>query len=182
MRSPRKQVPIDPLPTAQDDTAATGDKDAFRRRARAVLREILPAKRAERSARIRAALRASGALRPATTVLAFAALPSEPDLVPLIAEFPEVRFAFPKTGREGQLTLHVVADADQLRATACRIREPDPASCPEVSDSAIAVALIPGLAFDPKTLGRLGRGGGFYDRLLARAGFRPRRVGIAFAE
>ena len=51
------------------------------------------------------------------------------------------------------------------------------ASVPEVAPARIEVALVPGLAFDP--LGRrLGRGKGYYDRLLAGLPADAPRVGV----
>jgi len=51
------------------------------------------------------------------------------------------------------------------------------ASVPEVAPARIAVALVPGLAFDP--LGRRpGRGKGYYDRLLAGLPADAPRVGV----
>jgi 5-formyltetrahydrofolate cyclo-ligase len=44
----------------------------------------------------------------------------------------------------------------------------------------VDLILVPGLAFSPKTGARLGRGGGFYDRLLARPEMRARLLGVAF--
>ncbi|MBP7275252.1 MAG: 5-formyltetrahydrofolate cyclo-ligase [Kiritimatiellae bacterium] len=53
---------------------------------------------------------------------------------------------------------------------------PEPVSPRWVRPNALDLLLVPGLAFDMKG-GRLGRGGGFYDRMLARyTGF---RVGFA---
>lgn len=45
---------------------------------------------------------------------------------------------------------------------------------------AVQLVLMPLLAFDAAGR-RLGQGGGFYDRTLARCGRWPRRVGLAFA-
>jgi 5,10-methenyltetrahydrofolate synthetase len=52
---------------------------------------------------------------------------------------------------------------------------------PACKAGAIALILVPGVAFSPKTGMRLGRGAGFYDRFLAN---HPSvlRVGIAFGE
>ena len=56
----------------------------------------------------------------------------------------------------------------------------DPAD-PEAWMDQPAVVLVPGLAFDPRTGGRLGRGGGFYDAYL---GSQPRvlSIGLCFDE
>jgi 5-formyltetrahydrofolate cyclo-ligase len=55
------------------------------------------------------------------------------------------------------------------------VRQPGHAA-PRVAVDKISLVLVPGLMFD--TLGRrLGRGGGFYDRFLARDEFRPRDGG-----
>jgi 5-formyltetrahydrofolate cyclo-ligase len=65
------------------------------------------------------------------------------------------------------------------------LREPR-ADLPELALDELDVVIVPGLAFDA-TGARLGRGGGFYDRLLERiatlpAGKRPTCVGVCLDE
>ena len=58
------------------------------------------------------------------------------------------------------------------------IREPK-AGCPEIPLERLALILVPGVAFDLRG-GRLGRGRGFYDRLLPQ--IHGVKCGVAFDE
>jgi 5,10-methenyltetrahydrofolate synthetase len=88
----------------------------------------------------------------------------------------------PRVNRERRLLdLHEVRDpARDLEAGTWGIREPRPDRCPRVEPEAIDFVVVPGVGFDPRG-GRLGYGGGYYDRLLAGySNARPLLVAGAF--
>lgn len=65
------------------------------------------------------------------------------------------------------MTLHRLEGWDGLLSGAYGIMEPDPARCPALPESYTPeLIIVPGLAFD-KQGGRLGYGGGYYDRFAA---------------
>ncbi len=72
----------------------------------------------------------------------------------------------PRTTAADGLEFVAVADVLQLRVGRFGIREPSPES-PVVRPDQTTLLLVPGLAFD-RDGGRLGRGGGYYDRTLTR--------------
>lgn len=159
-------------------------KSALRATLRGRRAALDPAKRAAASAAVCAHLRASDAYRRASTLLVYRALPGEVDLTALIedAHASGRSLALPRVvGAE--LVLHawpVVHGwlADVPGGGSFGIREPDPA-WPVLQPDRIALACVPGVAFDAHG-GRLGRGGGYYDRLLGHAS-RPFAVGVCFA-
>ena len=104
----------------------------------------------------------------------FIALPGEPDLSPLWQTLPNLSWAFPRIDQEN-LVFHE-SPGSQWVPGPFGILEPA-MTCPKVSLEKIQGLLIPGLGFDRKGR-RLGRGKGFYDRLLAN--WRGLKVGVCF--
>ena len=73
-----------------------------------------------------------------------------------------------------------VTDLEQdLRPGYFDIPEPDPARTSRVAGREIDVVMLPGSVFDPAG-GRLGYGGGYYDRFLVNDAPLACRIGLAF--
>ncbi len=113
-------------------------------------------------------LAGSPLFRHARTVMAYMAFGSEVSLLPLMEQFPEKRWVIPRirTKPEPHMILHLYDPVRLVRHTYGML-EPDPTS-PVVEPHELELVLVPGLAFDRRGY-RLGFGGGFYDRFLAKA-------------
>ena len=99
----------------------------------------------------------------ASTVLLYHPLPGEVDLRNLMAVSPSTkRIVLPLVVGD-DLVLKEYVPGTLVKGFA-GILEPS-ASAPEVNSSEIDLAVVPGVAFD-SSCHRLGRGRGFYDRLL----------------
>jgi 5-formyltetrahydrofolate cyclo-ligase len=152
-------------------------KPSLRTRARQTIAALPPEARAVASAQICSRIEILPEWTRACTVAFYAAQPSEPDLAPLLAAPGKVA-CFPRVSGDG-LEFHHCPSRDLLRPGPWSLLEPDPDLSPIVPPSEIDLLLIPGLAFT-RAGGRLGRGGGFYDRFLARVHPRAVKLGICF--
>lgn len=144
-------------------------KTALRQKIRAALAKISPAVRAVESIELGERLKAQ--MPSAHTVLFFAPLPDELDIWPVL----ELSLAL------GTICALPFFDAEkksygakEIRKLAADIvpgkfgvREPA-AGCAEIPLDKFDLVLVPGMAFDLQG-NRLGRGRGFYDRLLQSA-------------
>ena len=152
-------------------------KTEIRRDISAILR-LPPDLRAEKSARLCAVIAESAAWRDARTVAIFAPQPREPDVELLWMHGSGKSFACPCVV-EDRLDLFRVASLHELAPGAFGVREPlakiEHAVAPETLD----LILVPGVAFT-RDGERLGRGGGFYDRLLASLPAHTCKIGVCF--
>jgi 5-formyltetrahydrofolate cyclo-ligase len=158
------------------------NKTDARRVARERLANTSPGYRAESALEIRRNLLKLPELTDARTVMVYAPLAGEVPLDEVTIGLRErgVALVYPRCLDAGRLGLHRV-DSEELLVESgrYRIREPSP-DCPVVNEDEIDVALVPGLAWSRDGT-RLGRGAGYYDRLLASSGWRGLRCGVFFA-
>ena len=160
----------------------TEAKAVLRKQVRERLASISPTRRAVESAQLCARIRTTNHWLNARTILLFAPLPDEPDiwllLTNALAEGKRTALPF-FDGEQQRYSARLIQNtATDTQIGRFGIREPKP-DCPAVPLNQLDLVLVPGVAFD--TGGRrLGRGRGFYDRLLALAG--GVKCGVAFDE
>jgi len=77
--------------------------------------------------------------------------------------------ALPRIIGPGQMEARLVDTLDDLLPGSFGIPEPGPDN-PELPPGQIDLAIVPGLAYERRSLLRLGQGQGFYDRYLAGCG------------
>ena len=137
----------------------------------------------EASAAISTCVGSIASVASSTTIMSFLPLADEVDLLSLMQYWIEEdkTLCVPIVDWESntmQAGLLTSTDSDSLKKTRHGLREPKARVI--LPADAIEVVLVPGLAFDASG-GRLGRGGGFYDRFLSLVR-PPIAIGVAFQE
>ncbi len=165
-----------------DDANLQSSKTALRDRVRSAIKVIPVAARAAASLQICKRVKEQPFWREATSVLFFAPLLDEVDIWPLLGDALAAgkavalpRFSAASHAYSAACVQNLQRD---LQPGRFGIREPRE-HCPDSPLAKFALVLVPGVAFD--THGRrLGRGRGFYDRLLK--GVCGTKCGVAFDE
>ncbi len=121
--------------------------------------------------------------RQARSILFFVSFRSEVDTLFLMSEalMRDVQVAVPLTlTKEKELQAFAIKDlAKDLVPGYQGIFEPDPERCALVKPSVLDLVVVPGSVFDHQG-GRMGYGGGYYDRFLVQRAPQATRVGICF--
>jgi 5-formyltetrahydrofolate cyclo-ligase len=161
------------------DVAA--EKNALRVAARARLAQLGPEERRARSEKLLARLMELATWQAARRVAVFAPLPTEPDLDLLWANdgLHGKECAYPRIAG-AEMCLWRVRGPEDLQPGRWGLREPALTATAPMALAEFDLVLVPGLAFDGFGA-RLGRGGGFYDRLLAEKPATTIALGMAFA-
>jgi|Deesub1362B_J571_1020462.scaffolds.fasta_scaffold00087_66 5-formyltetrahydrofolate cyclo-ligase len=145
---------------------------------------IKPELRRDKSRLIQKRLTVLKEYREAKTVLLFASFDSEVDTSGIIDDALQrgKRVVLPKVDtEEKRLALYSIKTRTELKPGFKGIPEPDSLPEREVSLEEIDFILVPGVAFDENG-GRLGYGGGYYDKLLGGLNRKPHLVAVAFEE
>lgn len=146
---------------------AVAEKKRLRSEVLRRLGQLRPAQRALEEELVTAAIQDSPEWRAAGTILLYRNLPGEFSTVGLAngAWRAGKRVAMPRVAGPDRLVLHEVRAWTDLRpGGAFGIHEPD-VSLPVIAPAAVDLAIVPAVAWTREGA-RLGRGGGFYDRLL----------------
>ena len=157
-------------------------KAELRAKMRAVLKNISAEKRRLDSEKLCANLKEQSVFQNAGSILFFAPLPEEPDLWPLLNEMlaGKKMVALPcfDADNETYVPRHVQDIHVEILSGKFGIREPA-TTCIAIPLDDLDLVLVPGVAFALDGH-RIGRGKGFYDRLLEN--FTGEKIGIAFDE
>lgn len=149
--------------------AITEEKAALRARMREALSKVPPARRAQEEELVTAAVQATPEWRDASTISLYRSVATEFSTVGLANAAWRLgkKVCFPRVTQWGGLELHEVSGwPDFVPGVTYGIPEPKH-DAPAVRARDVDLGIVPGLAFDAKG-GRLGRGGGHFDRLVPR--------------
>ena len=157
----------------------TEDKAVWRHRIRKLVRAMPEDVRADDSRKLCKLFSHQPIWMRAKNVLLFASLFDEPDITPLIdnALSSQRVVALPQFDSErGSYVAAILTARAAMEPGPFHVLEPA-SGCPSIPLNQLDLVLVPGVAFDLAGR-RLGRGKGFYDRLLAEV--RGHKCGVAF--
>jgi 5-formyltetrahydrofolate cyclo-ligase len=159
------------------------ERQELRRRILAARDILPPAERLRRSSLVSEHLWQMPEFTRASLLFIYVDFRSEVATMPLIrrclAAGRKVAVPLTRPG-EQRLEAYRLTDPDHhLRPGYCSILEPDPRHLEQIDPEEITAVILPGSVFDRQG-GRLGYGGGYYDRFLAATAPAALRFGLAF--
>ena len=157
-------------------------KKELRERILTLLRNQEEEERLKKSLLIKDKLFRMPAIRKAKTILFYASFNGEVDTTQMIKQARESgkRVLLPRIEPEDKQIIPTLWDASNpLTEGRYGIKEPQDKKNSRIDLEAIDAVIVPGVAFDKKNH-RLGRGGGYYDRFLARLPNNIPTFGVAF--
>lgn len=158
------------------------EKEILRKRMLDMRRMLPPGETAERSRRIREHLFCTEEYKRAGTALVYVSTPDEVATDGIISRRLEERrkTAVPSLRKNRKIiTPSLLESMDELSEGVFGIREPLEECIRPVGHSEIALVIAPGAAFDAAG-GRVGLGGGYYDRLLSLLPRDAKVIALAF--
>ena len=144
-------------------------KAQMRKLIREKRRELSSSERERSAAAVAEALLSLDALRRAKYVLAYMPMKYELDILPAVEKLRElgIKPVFPLCIENGGLRLFLPAQENGFKVGAYGILEPNEETAQEIGAQELDAILLPAIGFD-RNGHRLGQGGGYYDRLLAK--------------
>jgi len=117
------------------------------------------------------------------TIFTYVNFRSEVETIPLIRHCLQhgQQVTVPFTDRQAKrlMPYRIIDPEAELAPGYCGIPEPDPFTAATIDPKIIDAVILPGSVFDLRG-GRLGYGGGYYDRFLANDAPQALRIGVAF--
>lgn len=155
-------------------------KNRLRRRILALMKSVGPDLRQAAGRKIVASLEESAKWIQARTIALYWPLPSEPplDLAINLGWRQGKRIGLPMVTPSG-MEFRCVTSREQLSPPVRGLWEPNPERSDVLTPDQLDLIVVPGVAFTPEG-GRLGRGGGYYDRFLADLPSRTFRLAFAY--
>lgn len=156
-------------------------KSELRKAIRVRLGALPPEIKARKSAAICRSVVHTPAWQNARVVGIFSPLPSEPDIDLLWAVLGERIVCYPRVDGDDLVYIWVPDREALLESERWNLLEPPHLDERVIPVENIDLLFVPGIAF---TSGghRMGRGMGYYDRFLAKPGYRATSYGVCFAE